>query len=307
VNGRKRRLGGAFLIACSLVRAAPLVAGEASLFVTPPSVEALPPRSVPSWSFDVNADYTVGSPLRHLETLSSQAVGHYEVEALRRFEIAGSWYLRCGLDVERFDFSRSNAVFPSSLNSVAGELALEYWHGEDIGILIKLSPGVYYARDHITANSFDIPIQAGSGIQITKDFSLAIGLTAGLLRPDPILPVGGFVWNVSNGLKVSAIFPEPRVTYKSSAQWEWFVGGEYAGGGYRNGPTNDRRTNQAALTYTEVRAGAGVTYTPRKGVSLEGTVGWTFEREINYFHSGPEFSTRTGAPYFKLDVSVDLF
>ena len=121
------------------------------------------------------------------------------------------------------------------------------------------------------------------------------------------MPVGGFVWNISDQLKVNAIFPEPRINYQISRGFQVFLTGDFTGGGYRNGPTADRRTNNAALQYDEYRGGGGLTYTPRKGIALEGTAGWAFRREINFFHSGPDFKTRAGAPYFKLDLSVDLF
>jgi hypothetical protein len=281
-------------------------AGDKTVLNAPPS-EVAPTTSIPDWSFDLSGNYVLGSQFRHLESLGSQAASYYELEALRRFNIADNWYFRVGFDVSRFDFSRSNAVFPYSLNAVAGEVALEYWRGEDIGILLKVSPGVYFARDHITQNAFDFPIEAGTGIKVTKTFSLAIGVTTGLLREWPVLPVGGFVWDVNKQLKVNALFPEPRVSYRIAHGLQVFLGGEFVGGGYRNGPTDDRRTNNAALQYDEYRGGAGLTYTPRKGVALEGTAGWAFQREIDFFHSGPDFKTRTGAPYFKVDLSVDLF
>ena len=121
-------------------------AGEKTVLNAPPS-EVAPVKSVPDWSFDLTGSYVLGSHFRHLESLGSQAAGYYELEALRRFHIADNWYFRVGFDVSRFDFSRSNAVFPYSLNQVAGEVALEYWHGDDIGVLLKVSPCVYFARD----------------------------------------------------------------------------------------------------------------------------------------------------------------
>jgi hypothetical protein len=281
-------------------------AGDKTVLNAPPS-EGAPASSIPAWSFDLDADYVLGSHIRHLEGLGAQADSFYELEALRRFRIVDNLYFRAGIDVSRFDFSRSNAVFPYSLNALAGELALEYWHGDEIGALLKVSPGVYFARDHITQNAFDFPIEAGTGIRITKNFSLAIGVTTGLLREWPVLPVGGFVWDVNKQLKVNAVFPEPRVSYQIFHGLQAFLGGEFAGGGYRNGPTDDHRTNDAALQYTEVRGGGGITYTPRKGVDLEGSAGWVFQREIDFFHSGPDFKTWAGAPYFKVDLSVDLF
>lgn len=281
-------------------------AGDKTVLNSSPS-EVAPANSIPEWSVNVDADYVLGSHFRHLEGLGAQADSYYELEAVRRFHIVDNWYFRAGFDVSRFDFSRSNAVFPYALNALAGEFALEYWHEDQIGALLKVSPGLYFARDHITSNAFDFPIVAGVGIKVTKNFSLAAGVTTGLLRAWPVLPVGGFIWDVNDKLKVSAIAPEPRISYRITNAFQVFVGGELAGGGYRNGPTDDRRTNNAAFQYTELRGGGGLSYTPRKGISLEGTSGWVFQREIDFFHSGPDYKTRAGSPYFKLDLSVDLF
>ena len=82
--------------------------------------------------------------------------------------------------------------------------------------------------------------------------------------------------------------------------------GDFVGGGYRNGPTNDPRTNDAILDYTAYRADGGIGYNPRKGVSIEATIGWSIQRRFDYFLAGPDFSSKS-APYMKLDVSIDLF
>src|SRR4051812_36442100 len=116
-------------------------AGDKTVLNSAPA-EVAPTKLVPEWSVDLEGDYILGSRFRHLENLGSQAVSYYELEALRRFHLVDNWYFRVGFDLSRFDFSRSNSVFPYALSSVAGEVALEYWHGEDIGVLVKLSPGL---------------------------------------------------------------------------------------------------------------------------------------------------------------------
>src|SRR5260221_271185 len=84
------------------------------------------------------------------------------------------------------------------------------------------------------------------------------------------------------------------------------LGRELLGNSYRNGPTNDRRTNNAILEYSEERAGIGVDYTLRKGIDLEAIAGWTIERVYDYIRSGPINRSR-GSPYIRLDLKIDLF
>ncbi len=77
----------------------------------------------PWWSIDLNSDYTLGSKIMKSGDFGSQAVYHYEIEALRNFHLFDQYYLQCGIDSERFDFSRSNSIYPSSISSVAAEVS----------------------------------------------------------------------------------------------------------------------------------------------------------------------------------------
>jgi hypothetical protein len=59
------------------------------------------------------------------------------------------------------------------------------------------------------------------------------------------------------------------------------------------------------LNYSEYRAAGGVNYNPQKGMSFELTAGWSIARRFDYFRAGPD-NTAKSAPYFKLDISIDL-
>jgi hypothetical protein len=120
-----------------------------------------------------------------------------------------------------------------------------------------------------------------------------------------VIPICGFNWKINDQYNLRAVFPQPRFSYTPSKALEFFVAGDLVGGGYRNGPTNDRRTNNALLDYSEYRAATGVNYNPQKGLSFEITAGWSVERRFDYFRAGPDDFTRS-APYFKLDINIDL-
>ncbi|HET9374429.1 MAG TPA: hypothetical protein VFO40_05620, partial [Chthoniobacterales bacterium] len=102
------------------------------------------------------------------------------------------------------------------------------------------------------------------------------------------------------------VFPRPRLSYLPNENLEIYVGAELIGNSYRNGPTNDRRTNNAILEYSEERVGVGVDYTLRKGVDMEAIAGWTIQRDYDYFRAGPVNRSR-GSPYIRLDLKIDLF
>jgi hypothetical protein len=260
----------------------------------------------PVWSFDLDSDYTVGSTITNASNFGPQAVYHYEIEALRDFPLFDKYFLQFGLDSERFTFSRSNSLFPYAMTSVAAEIAVSYWDGDEFFPLLKIEPGIYYTRNYITINSFDIPVRLALGFKVQKDVHLVLGFSADRFQQFPIFPVAGFNWKINDKLNLRAVFPEPRLSYTLNDSLEFFFDGQYVGGTYRNGPTNDSRTNNALLEYTEIRAGTGVSYTAKKNISFEATAGWTFQREFNYFRDGPEFKTR-GSPYIRLETTIHFF
>jgi Domain of unknown function (DUF6268) len=263
-------------------------------------------EGAPLWSIDLDSDYTLGSSIQKYSNFGPQAVYHYEIEVLRDAPLFDKYYLQLGLDSERFAFSRSNGLFPYSMTSLAAEVAVSYWDGDDFFPLLKIEPGLYYTRDYITENSFDVPIRLALGFKAQKDVHLVLGFSADRFQQIPIFPIAGLNWKINDKLNLRAVFPEPRFSYNPNDSVEFFLAGQYGGGTYRNGPINDSRTNDALLEYTEIRAGTGLNYTVNKVVSIEATAGWSFQREFNYFRAGPDIKTR-GSPYIRLETTIHFF
>lgn len=287
-----------FIGACSAL------GGEKAVPLSTPAPEQQ--NEAPRWSFDLKSDYTLGSRIMKAGELGSQAVSHYEIEALRDFHLFDKYYLQLGVDWERFDFSRSNSIFPYAVSSLASEISVSYWSGDEFHPLLKIAPGVYYTRNRITKNSFDIPIRAVAGFKVRENLHLVLGLEADPFEEEPVIPIGGINWKINDQFNLRAVFPGPRFSYTPNKTLELFIAGDFVGGAYRNGPTNDRRTNNAILDYSAYRVDGGIGYNPKKGISIEATVGWSIARRFDYFHAGPAYISKT-APYAKIDVSIDLF
>jgi hypothetical protein len=296
---------GLILCASLLLLATSSPGGERTVLSSSPGTEPNNGGS-PIWSFDLDSDFTFGSSIQKYANFGSQAVYHYEIEFLRDVSLFDKYFLQFGPDFERFAFSRSNSLFPSALTSLAAEFAISYWDGDEFFPILKVEPGLYYTRDYITKNSFDIPIRLALGLKVQKDVHLVLGFSADRFQQIPIFPVAGFNWKINDKLNFRAVFPEPRFSYTPNDSVEFFLDGQYAGGTYRNGPTNDSRTSNALLQYTEIRMGTGLSYTARKGVTFDATAGWTFERDFNYFRAGPNIKTR-GSPYIRLETTIHFF
>ena len=116
------------------------------------------------------------------------------------------------------------------MTSVAAEIAVSYWDGDEFFPLLKIEPGFYYTRDYITENSFDIPIRVAFGLKVLKQVHLVLGFSADRFQQIPIFPVAGFNWQINDKLNLRAVFPEPRFSYTPNDSVEFFLAGQYAGG-----------------------------------------------------------------------------
>ena len=292
------------LIACTTSLAISAFGGEGQLTASkalqaPPMEEG--PEGAPLWTFDLNGSYTMGARIMKAGEFGSQAEYHYEIEALRNIHLFKKYYLQIGFDHDQFLFSRSNStLFPYSLTSDAAVIAVSYWSGDEYHALLRFEPGIYYTRNHITKNSFNIPFRLQGGIKVNDQLHLVLGIEVDPFGSSIAFPIAGFNWKVNDQFNIRAVFPRPRISYLPNKSMEFFIGGELLGGAYRNGPTADRRTNNALLDYAEYRACLGMEYDFTKVISLEGNLGWSFERQYNYHRAGPIFKAK-GAPYAQLD------
>jgi hypothetical protein len=216
----------------------------------------------------------------------------------------GGWYLRLGADYTRFDFDNSgDAPLPSTLQSIAGVIALEYIQSGEVGILFETAPGVYFEND-VNSGSFDSPTKLAAAFPLTSDLYVIAGVTYSGLRSYPFLPAVGVFWRISDRWTLRAIVPEPRLIFRPSDRLALWVGGEVAGGSFRTDDDHERdpKLRKAVLTYSEYRVGAGFTYGDVDRVALDVGAGYAFERKFDYHRADEDFETEEGAPFVKVTL-----
>jgi len=268
-------------------------------------VEPAPATTAPTWSATLESDYTFGSRFKDNGAFGSQSEFHYSIQASRRINLGDSWFLKIGFAEEQFQFSRSNSSIPYSLTKIAGQIGIGSALTDSLSWEADVAPGVYFTRDHITANSFDAPAVLLGHWQVNPHLTLSLGVGGRYLNQDHVLPVGGLRWDISDRWTLNAGFPKTRLSYAITPETNIYVGGEILDGGFRNGPTDDRRTNNAVLSYSEERLAGGLVFKLIRGVQLDCSSGFNFQREFNYFHAGPVFRTK-GAPFLETQLHLDL-
>jgi hypothetical protein len=215
----------------------------------------------------------------------------------------GQWYLRLGARYTRFDFGHEGGLpLPSTLQSAAAVVALEYLQRGEIGVLFETRPGVYFEHD-INTGAFDSPTILALAIPITDNFYGIVGASGSLLRSYPVIPLVGFFWRVSPEWTVKAYLPEPRIIYSPTENLSFWVGGELTGGSFRVDDDQGRQANlrNAVVTYSEYRASAGVTWSA-KNYSVEVGGGYAFQRKFDYHRAEEGFATDEGAPFVKVEL-----
>lgn len=267
--------------------------------------------SVPLTLFSLRSSYVFESDFARGTNASGDAWSN-KVEFSRRFPVSlpwpsspdGGWYLRLGAEYNRFDFSQTgNLPLPDTLQSFAGIIALEYIVRGQVGIVLQTAPGFYFEND-VTSDAFDAPTKLGVSYRVNDRFFLLGGVTYSNLRSYPFLPALGFVWRVDDQWTILALVPEPRVIYRPSETLAFWAGGELAGGAFRTDNDNSRPANlrNAALSYSELRAGGGVTIGNPQRMSLELGGGYAFHRKFDYHRAEDVYNTAEGAPYVKASL-----
>ncbi len=145
-------------------------AGEKEVVSTPVEPVQQNPNRDSLWYADTEFSYTFGSKFRRESDFGRQSEYHFNIGFGRRFELSESWRLTLGIENEQFHFSKSNSFLPNSLNKLAAEVGLA-WRNPLGQLQLRLHPGVYYTRDHITGNSFDMPFALVGTRRITSNSS----------------------------------------------------------------------------------------------------------------------------------------
>ena len=225
-----------------------------------------------------------------------------------RFLITGKWYLRLGVEYERYDFDGTNNGLPDHLQSATGHIAIEYVVKDFPGIGLELDPGVYF-QDNATWKAFDVPGRVFVSFTLKKDKIFGVvGLGWGQFQDPPVAPGGGIIWLISDKLRLQAVFPKPALIYQPNDDWDLRIIGELNYTGFRTDDVVSHTEQKldlhnAVVQYSEDRAGVQVGYSGIKHLKLIAGAGVTVERNFDFFRA--DQSKRTDpAPYVRVSAEV---
>ena len=288
-----------------------LCVGIASAVAGPANID-LQPSSTPADQnshdiFSYETTYTFSSDFKESKLGDGDSL-YDDFSYDHRFLITGKWYLRLGVEYERYDFNGTDNGLPDHLQAAYGHIAFEYVVKDFPGVGIELDPGVYF-QNHVSGDAFDIPIKAFVSFPLKKDKIFAVvGLGWSLFQDPPVAPGGGIIWVFSDKLRLQAVFPKPALIYEPNDDWQFKLLGELNYLGVRTDDVVSHTEQKldlhnAVLQYSEYRAGVQVGYSGIKHLKLSAGAGCTVERDYDFFRAHQ--SKRVDpAPYVRIAAEV---
>src|SRR5436305_6632318 len=229
-------------------------------------VEAVPqPAPTPAEGnhgelFDYEMDYTFSSNFYDVHGNFGHGDSLYnDFSYAHRFLITGNWYLRVGVEYERFDFGGTDNGLPDHLQTIHALLAYEYIVHDHAGAGIELDPGAYF-ENHFNGDAFDIPWKVWVTFPLKKDKIFAVIGAGGSINSNPIAaPGGGLIWLFTDHLRLEGVFPKPALVYNPNDDWEFRIAGNLYYESFRTDdvitPARKLQVHNAIVQYSEDRVG----------------------------------------------------
>ena len=265
------------------------------------------PEAVSRDLFEIESSYVFESDLHRGGSFGDQYAAGYSLSYGHRFLLNGHIYLHLGVSYDRFDFGSTGAPVPTHLQAVAGTIAVEYMHGNDIGAFFQVKPGFYTENDFNSA-SFDAPITLGRIFVLQPDkLYVFLGANAAFLRGQfPVIPLAGVIWMPNDRLRFLALLPEPRIIYSPCNKWDFWAGGQLIGGSFRTDRDDTivpHKLSNAQVDYSDYRVGGGVIYSPSDAITVDFGGGYSLQRKFDFYRADMTFKTDP-APYLRLEFKA---
>ena len=217
--------------------------------------------------------------------------------------------LRLGVEWERYSFGFSNdAPLPNTLQAVNLVLGADYSLNNSILLRFEAQPGLYGTFfDHITSGDFNVPFLLGGSYLYSDSLQFFFGVSVDINRKYPVLPGAGFRWKVAPKLVINAQLPAPRVEYDLTRNTTLFAGAEFKEDNFRvdehfgdnhlDNRHDERVLNHALVTFSEIRAGVGLTQRLAGSLTVSIDGGCQPYREFDFHRADARYRSDGLAPY----------
>ncbi|HWX17216.1 MAG TPA: DUF6268 family outer membrane beta-barrel protein [Chthoniobacterales bacterium] len=215
--------------------------------------------------------------------------------------------LRLGAEWERFSFGFSDrAPLPDTLQALSLVVGLDTQLSDSILLRFQAQPG-FYGTDNFESEDVNVPFVIGGTYIYSPNLQFILGVGIDVERKVPVLPGGGVRWKIARQWVLDAVLPTPRLEFQLNKDLTLYAGGTLKETNFRVG---DRfgstrgipRLNQAVLTYSEVRTGAGADWKVSSVMKLSAEAGYQPYRDFDFYRADVRYHQDGGAPYGTISV-----
>jgi hypothetical protein len=212
--------------------------------------------------------------------------------------------LRLGVAMEHYAFGfGGNAAIPDDLHSTALILGLDTQLSDSFLIRLEAQPGFYGTDfDDFGQDTFNVPVVIGGTYIFNSGFQIVFGLGIDAFRQYPVLPGGGIRWKFAPQWTLNAVAPTPRLEFEATSNFMLYAGADLRLNSYRvekNFGTlrGDPSLNHAAISYNEVRAGAGFDWKLSSAIKLSVEGGFIPFRTFDFHRTEVRYHQDGSVPY----------
>ncbi len=210
--------------------------------------------------------------------------------------------LRLGFEYEQFSFGFDNGPIPNTLQSVAAVVGIDTQLSDSILMRVEAAPGVYSQAFKPGTTLFNMPFVIGGTYIYTPEFQIVVGIGVDVERKYPVLPGGGIRWRFGPQWVLDAVLPTPRLEYEWNKNLMLYAGGTLKETNFRvsddfGDSTGIPKLNHAVLTYSEIRAGAGIDWKITSSISVNAEAGYQPYRNFDFYRANIRYHEDGGAPY----------
>jgi Domain of unknown function (DUF6268) len=241
-----------------------------------------------------------------------------EINSLAKFvlsaQVRDNVLLRLGAGWEGYFFyPEARAPIPNSLQAESVEVGADIQVSPAVLVRIAALPGIYSNAVDITSKDFNVPFEIAASYFVSTDLVLLGGIYVDVNSQNPIFPVIGVHWKISDKWVIEGMPPRPQIQYLLSDNVTLFAGADLHEETYtvdsRFGTSRGfPQLNGAILEYTEIRGGAGLKWKVSKYATVDIEGGCVPYRRFDYSHVEDGFKVKSEdwVPYLRLAVSASF-
>jgi hypothetical protein len=259
------------------------------------------------FEFDVEAAYFGDGDVQRGETGNRRITDFDGSQSRIRFvwtPLTKIGILRLGVQMEHYGFGfGGNAAIPDDLHSTAMIIGLDTQLSDSFLIRLEAQPGFYGMDfDDFGQDTFNVPVIIGGTYIFNSGFQVVFGLGIDALRQYPVLPGGGIRWKFAPQWTLNAVAPTPRLEYEPTSNFLVYAGADLRLTSYRveknfGSLRGNPALNHAALTYNEIRVGAGFDWKLTTAIKLSVEGGFIPFRAFDFHRTEVRYHQDGGAPY----------